>query len=142
MIVSSTENFPDQCSWEGPVKGGYLHGYDTETLRDMSVESCKSACESSCYYRCVSFDYVPSSRICYLSMSNRYTAKLSTNANYEYYERNCNRKLDLVNQHILINGKGPLQPHPRSLPVCVLTPKTQLVPLSDEHGRMPRGRPV
>ena len=82
-------NFPEQCRWEGPIKNRYISGNDRKTISASSVEECKAMCEEECSFHCMSFDYISSSRTCYLQMVSRYTHVLSSHTSYDYYERNC-----------------------------------------------------
>ena len=87
--IISPANFPEQCQWEGPVKNRYLSGNDQKTISDSTVEGCKAACEEECGFHCTSFDYIPSTKKCYLQMVNRYQNVLTSSTSYDFYERNC-----------------------------------------------------
>jgi hypothetical protein len=83
------DKHPDQCEWKGPFKNSYIGGSTYLTLKDYTQDMCKQACEEDETIHCTGFDYVKSSRTCYLKMKNRYGLKLSTSTSYEYHERNC-----------------------------------------------------
>lgn len=79
----------------------------------MTPEACKDACEVECSFRCVSFDFLPSSKRCYLQMVNRYQYALSSSTSYDYYERNCYSKwIDVQPPHdtFYVNVPQRLQP--------------------------------
>ena len=87
-----TDNYPEQCKWEGPIRSRYISGNDQKTLTGLTAAECKEACEAEGLFNCLSFDYRLDNNYCYLSRANRYSVALSTSTTYDYYERNCRGK--------------------------------------------------
>ena len=75
-----------------PVKGYYISGNDKKTLTNYNLEYCKYECEHAQEFKCISFDFRPAYRTCYLQEVNRNGAILTVSASYEYYEINFEGK--------------------------------------------------
>lgn len=67
----------------------HLPAADHKRLNDVTPEQCKKACEEEVTFHCMSFDYNYANRFCLMSLNSRYDSKISTEVNYEYYERVC-----------------------------------------------------
>lgn len=76
------------CKWVSPV-GGYISGNDKKTLTGITAEQCKKSCENEDTFNCNSFDYLISSKYCYLQEVTRATHTVSMHSSYNYYERDC-----------------------------------------------------
>jgi hypothetical protein len=57
--------------WAGPFIGYYIAGSDMVTLNSMDIDECKKACLQQQKFNCLSFDYIRSSKTCYLQSVRR-----------------------------------------------------------------------
>ena len=54
-----------------------------------NADECKKQCEEDQTINCVSFDYLTTTKKCYLALNDRTDGKLIDTADYEYHERFC-----------------------------------------------------
>lgn len=67
-----------------------IRGSNQKTLKNVTVDQCKTACSSETSFVCKSFDYTKAAKVCDLSKDSRDTKKLKTdyaNNSHDHYSR-------------------------------------------------------